>query len=123
VALADLRGKVVLVDFWASWCVPCRQSFPWLGEISQRYAGSGLVVVAISLDKSRASAVSFLSQHPAPFVVAFDPAGKTAEAFAVGAMPSSFLLDRQGRVVYSHAGFDSRDTGAVENEIRKVVAP
>lgn len=122
VTLDALRGKVVLVDFWASWCVPCRQSFPWMSAVSERYAASGLVVVAIDLDKSREPAEAFLREFSPPFIVAFDPAGKTAVAYDVTAMPSSFLLGRDGSIVHSHAGFDLRNAATIENEIKEAVA-
>lgn len=109
--LDSLRGQVVLVDFWASWCGPCRQSFPWLGDLQKRLAPRGLVVVAIDLDKSRAAADAFLARYEAPFTVAFDPAGGTAEAYGVRAMPTSVLLDRAGRVVRVHPGFDAAHAG------------
>jgi cytochrome c biogenesis protein CcmG/thiol:disulfide interchange protein DsbE len=121
VALDGLRTKVVLVDFWASWCGPCRQSFPWLSSMAQRYGDKGLVVVAIDLDKDRDLAQKFLREFSPPFIVAFDPAGKTAEAFNVTAMPSSFLVSRSGRLVYSHAGFTLRDTAAVEKQIQEQI--
>jgi cytochrome c biogenesis protein CcmG, thiol:disulfide interchange protein DsbE len=122
VALAALRTKVVLVDFWASWCGPCRQSFPWLSAMAERYGASGLVVVAINLDKDRALAEAFLRQLSPPFTVAFDPAGKTAVAFDVQTMPSSYLVSRTGRLVYSHAGFDRKDTGTFEKQIQEEIA-
>lgn len=122
VALAGLRGKVVLVDFWASWCEPCRKSFPWMSAIFERDAASGLVVVAINLDKRREPAEAFLRELSPPFIVAFDPAGRTAEAYDVTAMPSSYLVGRDGRLLYSHAGFDPRDAATIENEIEKAVA-
>ncbi len=121
VSLEELRGKVVLVDFWASWCGPCRQSFPWMSEVAERNAAKGLVVVAINLDKSREPADSFLRQFSPSFIVAFDPAGKTAEAYNVEAMPSSYLVGRDGRVVYSHAGFDPRDTETLETKIKETI--
>ena len=119
VKLAALHDKVVLVDFWASWCAPCRQSFPWLGTMSERYGKDGLVVVAIDLDKDRGAAEAFLRELAPSFTVAFDPAGRSAEAFDVKAMPSSFLVSRAGRVVYSHSGFNGRDTGAIETQIKE----
>ncbi len=121
-SLDSLRGKVVLVDFWASWCGPCRQSFPWMASMAQRYGAKGLTVVAINLDKEREDAEVFLSRFPAPFAIAFDPAGKTAEAYKVNAMPTSFLVDRTGTIVYSHAGFVPRDTAAVEQLIAAALA-
>jgi thiol-disulfide isomerase/thioredoxin len=122
VALEALRGKVVLVDFWASWCAPCRQSFPWMSAISEREAASGLVVVAINLDKDRELADAFLREFSPPFIVAFDPAGKTAEAYDVTAMPSSYLVGRDGHLLYSHAGFDLRDAETIEHRIQEAVA-
>jgi cytochrome c biogenesis protein CcmG/thiol:disulfide interchange protein DsbE len=119
VSLRDFRGKVVFVDFWASWCMPCRQSFPWMGIMLDRYSEQGLVIVAINLDKEREAADTFLERYPAPFLVAFDPAGKTAEAFHVEVMPSSFIVSRTGRIVYSHAGFEHAKARAVEDQIKE----
>jgi thiol-disulfide isomerase/thioredoxin len=119
VSLDSLRGKVVLVDFWASWCAPCRKSFPWLRGVRERYAARGFEVLAINLDKEREQADAFLAQVPAPFLVAFDPAAKTAEAFHVAAMPSSFLVGPTGIILYSHAGFDPAKTGELETLIQE----
>jgi len=123
VTLDALRGQPLLVDFWASWCTPCRASFPWLARMQQRYAAHGLRVVAINLDKDRADAAAFLARIPAPFTVAFDPAGTTAEAFHVKAMPSTFLVSREGTIVFSHAGFDARRTQDFETRIQEACAP
>jgi thiol-disulfide isomerase/thioredoxin len=122
VSLRDFRGKVVFVDFWASWCMPCRQSFPWMSSMLDRYSAQGLVIVAINLDKKREAADTFLAEFPAPFVVAFDPAGKTAEAFHVEAMPSSFLVSRIGTIVYSHAGFEQAKARTVEDQIKEALS-
>ena len=123
VSLDSLRGKVVLVDFWASWCVPCRGSFPWMAELNRRFGPSGLAVVAINLDKERAAADRFLADHPAPFTVAFDPAGHTAESWRVSAMPTTFLVGRDGHVLATHAGFDPKKTGALESLIQEACKP
>lgn len=120
VSLESLRGRVVLVDFWASWCDPCRNSFPWMSALQDRYAEKGLTVVAINLDKDRSAAQEFLDRFPASFPVAFDPSGKTAEAFKVSAMPSSFIISRTGTIVLAHAGFDPRKTGEIESLIKEV---
>ena len=118
----SLHAKVMLVDFWASWCGPCRQSFPWLRALHEQYGAKGLAIVAINLDKDRAAADEFLASHPAPFRVAFDPAGKTADAFAVTAMPSTFLIAADGTILYAHAGFDARKTGPIANLIQEACA-
>jgi cytochrome c biogenesis protein CcmG/thiol:disulfide interchange protein DsbE len=119
VSLDSLRGRVVLVDFWASWCEPCRKSFPWLKSLHDRYGTQGLTIVAVDLDKDRDAADAFLAQYPAPFIVAFDPAGKTAEAFKVSAMPSSYLLSPTGEILHAHAGYDPRKSGTIESLIKE----
>ncbi|OGI39022.1 MAG: thiol:disulfide interchange protein [Candidatus Muproteobacteria bacterium RBG_16_62_13] len=120
--LASLRGKVVYLDYWASWCEPCRQSFPWMNEMQARYGEKGLVVVAVNLDKDAAEARRFLASFPARFTVAFDPDGKTARRLALKGMPSSFLIDRQGQIVGTHVGFREAGKGKIENEIRAQLA-
>jgi cytochrome c biogenesis protein CcmG/thiol:disulfide interchange protein DsbE len=119
VSLDSLRGRVVYVDFWASWCDPCRRSFPWLNALRGRYADRGLTIVAINLDKDRRAADVFLEKFPASFMIAYDPAGKTAEAYRVSAMPSSFLIGPTGELLASSAGFDPRKTGALEALIQE----
>jgi len=123
VSLDSLRGRVVYVDFWASWCEPCRRSFPWLNTLRERYAGRGLTIVAINLDKDRRAADAFLGKFPASFLVAYDPAGKTAEAYRVSAMPSSFIIGPTGILLSSHAGFDPRKTGTIEALIQEACPP
>jgi thiol-disulfide isomerase/thioredoxin len=121
-ALDSLRGKVVLVDFWASWCAPCARSFPWMNALHDSLAGQGFEIVAINLDKDRDAADGFLAQHAPRFAVAFDPEGETAEAYHVAAMPTSFVIGRTGAIVLKHAGFDPKKTGEVEAVIRKECA-
>jgi peroxiredoxin len=114
VSLDSLRDKVVLVDFWASWCVPCKSSFPWMSAMHERYGPKGLTIVAINVDKSRESAEQFLSKHPAPFTVAFDPSGKAAKAFHVWGMPTSYLIGPDRTVLFSRSGFDPKHAREVE---------
>ena len=114
---ASLRGKLVYVDFWASWCVPCKLSFPWMNEMQAKYGERGLHVLAINVDSKRADADKFLVAVPAKFQVAFDPAGVTPKQFAVKAMPTSYLIDSEGRVVYVHAGFRASDQKLIEAAI------
>jgi hypothetical protein len=91
-------------------------------HMHEQYASKGLVIVAVNLDKDREAAESFLQSNPAPFLVAFDPAGKTAESFAVPGMPSSYLVDAMGNIVYTHAGFDPKRTEDFEAKIREACA-
>ncbi|PVV18530.1 MAG: hypothetical protein B6D78_15995 [gamma proteobacterium symbiont of Ctena orbiculata] len=121
VTLHDYRGKVVLLDFWASWCVPCRASFPWMNEIQSRYKQQGLVVIAVNLDKDRALADAFLSKTEAEFTVAFDPEGEVASEYGLKGMPASFLIDAQGRILESHVGFFESEKALREQEIKKVL--
>ena len=107
--LAQLRGQVVYVDFWASWCGPCRQSFPFMNQLQTDLGDKGLAVGAINLDEEQADAQSFLANHPASFKVAGGANQDCASAFQVEAMPSSYLIDRAGKVRYIHHGFRSGD--------------
>jgi cytochrome c biogenesis protein CcmG, thiol:disulfide interchange protein DsbE len=115
------KGKVMYVDFWASWCTPCVQSFPWLNSMQSRYKKLGLEIVAINLDQEATAANDFLQKVPAQFTVAFDPAGKTAEQFHVQGMPSSYLIDRHGNVRASHTGFRLEDRAKLELAISQLL--
>lgn len=110
-------GKVVLVDFWASWCAPCLRSFPWMNELQRRHGDAGLVVVAVNLDQERRLADAFLSKTPANFRLEFDAAGEVARRFGVQSMPTSFLIDRSGNVRARHAGFRDAQRQEREREI------
>src|SRR5258706_9371226 len=122
IALETLRGKVVYVDFWASWCGPCRRSFPWMNELHERYAGRGLIIVAVNVDKKRADAERFLAQYPAAFAVVFDPAGALPQAYAVPGMPTSYLVDARGNIVHVEPGFHDDQRAALEARIRSLLA-
>ena len=122
IAFDKLRGQVVYVDFWASWCGPCKRSFPWMNELAQRYGASGLTVLAINVDKKREDADRFLASMPAQFTVVYDATGSTPAAWAVKGMPSSYLIDRSGRVVLVEQGFRDEQKAGVENRIRELLA-
>ena len=121
VALDKLKGRVVYVDFWASWCAPCRRSFPWMNEMQQKYGARGLTVVGVNVDKRRPDAERFLLQTPAAFTVVYDEPGKTPEAYAVKAMPSSYLIDATGKVVAVESGFRDEQKAALEERIRALL--
>jgi thiol-disulfide isomerase/thioredoxin len=112
-----LRGKVVFVDFWASWCAPCRRSFPWLNDMQARYGARGLQVVGVNVDRERADADRFLAEVPARFAIAFDAAGDTPKRFAIKGMPTSVLVGADGRVVSKHTGFRDEDRAGLEAAI------
>ena len=121
--LDQYRGQVVVVDFWASWCVPCRRSFPWLNRMQEKYREDGLVIVGVNLDSSAEDAQSFLREFPAEFSIVFDPDAALAQRFDVAAMPTSFVLDRNGEIVANHLGFKVRDQDEYERIIREALGP
>ena len=122
VSLATLRGRVVYVDFWASWCGPCRRSFPWMNEMQQKYGARGLAIVGINVDKKRSDAERFLQQTPAGFTIVFDEPGVTPAAYAVKGMPSSYLIDAQGNISAVEIGFFDDRRAAIEERIRALLA-
>jgi thiol-disulfide isomerase/thioredoxin len=117
VALASLRGSVVYVDFWASWCAPCRQSMPLLDALQKRHAARGFEVVGVNKDVSLADAKRFLRAVPVGFMLVADPGDALAKAFDVQAMPSGYLADRRGVVRFVHRGFTSGTEAAIEREV------
>jgi thiol-disulfide isomerase/thioredoxin len=108
--LPSTDGKVVLLDFWASWCAPCKASFPALDELQKQYAKQGLVVLAVNLDEKSETMQKFLKEHPVSFAVLRDPAHKLVEMADVQSMPSSFVVDRAGKVRFIHTGFRGEKT-------------
>lgn len=98
-------GKVVVVDFWASWCVPCRRSFPWLNSMHDKYGDDGLIIVGVNLDMERADADRFLEEYPAAFSIVYDENQQLARQYEVVAMPSSYVIGRDGQVRAKHMGF------------------
>jgi thiol-disulfide isomerase/thioredoxin len=120
--LASLRGKVVYLDFWASWCKPCQKSFPWMRALKSAYEAQGLEVVAVNLDKDRALADSFLKQLDVNFVVAFDTSGSSASDYQLKGMPSSYLIGRDGKIYATHVGFRHQDEQKLETAIQTLLA-
>lgn len=121
VKLSALRGKVVYLDFWASWCGPCRQSFPWMNDLQSKYGSRGLQIVGVNLDAKDADARKFLAENNGNFLLAFDNKGVTPKLFGVKGMPTSYLIDRDGRIVSEHTGFNFSKTAGVEKEIEKLL--
>ena len=109
---ANLQGHVVLVDFWASWCAPCKKSFPALDDLQQKYARQGLIVLAVNVDEDAAKMEQFMEDHPVSFAVVRDADQKLVAAAGVEAMPSSFLVDSAGVIRFAHAGFKEESTPA-----------
>ncbi len=118
VKLAKYQGKLVYLDFWASWCGPCRQSFGWMNEMQAKYAAQGFQVIAINVDEKKDDALRFLASNPASFAIAFDPGGTTPLTYRVMGMPTSLLIGTDGKVILEHMGFKDADKIALEEKIR-----
>jgi len=122
VDLSELKGKVVLVDFWASWCGPCTQEMPVLEALHKKYAEQGLVIVGINIDRSPKKMDNFLKDTPVSFRVVQDRKLNVAAKYEPAMMPSSYFIARDGKLRYVHEGFDEKDTAAIENRIKALLA-
>ena len=123
VSLDRLKGRVVYVDFWASWCVPCRNSMPVLDGLARRFGTRGFTVVGVNKDTSPADAERFLRRVPVAFSLVSDADDAIAKAFGVKAMPSGYLIDRGGVVRRVHRGFTAETAAALEGEIEGLLGP
>lgn len=121
VKLTDFKGQVVYLDFWASWCGPCKQSFPWMNDMHARYQDKGLRVLGINLDQKTEEAKSFLKETPAYFDIAFDAAGKTPRDYSIKGMPTSMLIGPDGKVLMVHAGFKPEQRKELEQKIKQAL--
>ena len=117
VQLSDFKDKVILLDFWASWCIPCRESFPWMNTLQDKYQAKGFEVVTINLDQEAEEKARFLKKYNANFTVLSDPNGDTPKAYNVLGMPTSMIIDRQGNIVYKHIGYKASDASFYEQKI------
>jgi thiol-disulfide isomerase/thioredoxin len=115
--LSALTGQVVYIDFWASWCKPCRKSFPWMNQMQQKYAAQGLQIIAINLDTEEALAKVFLEKVPADIPIIYDPEGNIASDYQLVGMPSSYVIDKKGNIRFSHKGFFTRSEPLYEQEL------
>ena len=119
--LANYQGKIVWLDFWASWCVPCRRSFPWLNQVLARYDDEGFIVIGVNVDKDPVLVSEFLAETPADFPIIYDPEGNLAARFGVVGMPSSFLIGRDGQIITDHVGFKRHLVTEYEASIREAL--
>lgn len=121
VDVAELDGKVVYVDFWASWCAPCQTSFPWMAELHERRAKDGLVILAVNVDRKEEAVSRFLDGRNVPFRIVRDPEGKLAAEFDLKAMPTAFVFDRDGRLQWTHEGFRESEAPEVAAKLDELL--
>jgi len=122
VNLASLAGKVVIVDFWATWCAPCREELPQLEKFHQKYASKGLAVVGVSVDKEASGIKGFLEKLKVTFPVVHDAGHQVSGKYSPPRMPSSYIIDRKGIVRYVHGGYRAGDAAEFEKEIQALLA-
>ncbi len=120
--LQQFKGKVVYVDFWASWCGPCAKSFPFMSELSRDFKDKGLQVIGVNLDEASADAQNFLAKYPANFAIAVDTNEQCAKDFGVQAMPSTYLVDRNGTVRHVHLGFRAGEAKELRALVEQLLA-
>lgn len=119
--LTRYRGKVLYVDFWASWCGPCKLAFPFMQALAARYPATELAVVTISVDRQRAAADAFLRQVRSSLPVIYDAAGGLAQAWKVAEMPTALVFDRKGVMRFRHQGFLPGKVGEYEGHVAQLV--
>ena len=118
--LSQLRGKVVLVDFWASWCEPCKKELPVLAKLAPRLKEKGVEIVAINIDEKKANAEAFMKEHGLNLTVVYDKDHKIVGQWEPPKMPTSFVVDRSGVIRAINAGFDSGDESKLEKQLTAI---
>jgi thiol-disulfide isomerase/thioredoxin len=121
VSLAGLRGQVVLVNFWATWCGPCRKEMPLLEQIHKKYAPLGFTLLGINVEEDTTHMEAFLGDVPVTFPVLLDPANQVSKLYDVAAMPSTVIIDRKGQVRYIHQGWQPGDESRYQDVIRQLI--
>jgi len=115
------QGKVVYLDFWASWCKPCQKSFPWMNNLMAKYPAENFTVITVNLDAESEAMHQFLGKVKADFDIYHDPSGQIAEQFKIEGMPTSYLIDASGKVVKKHIGFYTKHVDKYEREIEELL--
>lgn len=123
ITLSEMKDKVVMIEFWATWCPPCRQSIPDLNTIYEKYKDRGFVLLAISLDKgsdAQSNVMSFMKEYPIAYTVLLDN-GETGRKYGVNSIPTSFIIDKNGRIVNKHIGYSPNSANAISQEIEALL--
>ncbi len=119
---AGYKGQVIYLDFWASWCLPCAKSFPFMNQLHAELGQRGLRIIAINLDETQADALGFLEKHPAAFAIGLDPEGRCPRLYGVKGMPTSYLIDQRGHIRQVHQGFKTADIPKLRAQIDSLLA-
>jgi len=121
VSLEQLKGKVVMLNFWASWCGPCRTEMPLLEQMHKRYSSLGFSLIGVNVEANTADAERWLKDTPVSFPVLFDRESKVSKMYDVNAMPSTVFIDRKGNIRYLHRGYKPGDESEYLNQIRALL--
>jgi peroxiredoxin len=119
--LEDHRGEVVMLNFWASWCGPCRQEMPLMDELYSQYKDLGFTILAVNVDENREEAHRFLDKVPVSYPILYDPESSVSELYEVQAMPTTLMIDRNGNARYLHYGYQPGYEDDYEQQIRELV--
>jgi thiol-disulfide isomerase/thioredoxin len=121
--LSSMRGKYVLIDFWASWCVPCRRSFPHMREVYKKYKGDKFEIYSVSIDEDKKAWLKAVKEEKNPWLQSLDTKNISQKGFAVTGVPSTFLIDPNGKIIAKEVGFDPNGGSEIEKKLGKVLAP
>jgi thiol-disulfide isomerase/thioredoxin len=124
ISLAEFKGNVVFINFWASWCGPCKQELPEISMLMEKFKDKNVVCLAINIDKKKSHAIDFLTKLPKvsrKLIPLFDTDSKVIPVYGAAAMPTSFILDKEGVVRYIHYGFNEHDPAKWADEINTLL--
>lgn len=121
VTLSGLRGQVVMINFWATWCGPCREEMPHLEALHQRYSALGFTLLGVNVEEDSENAEAWLEEMPVSFPILFDPGNRVSVLYNVLAMPSTVLVDRQGNLRFLHHGYQAGYENEYQTQIRALI--
>ena len=121
ISLAQYKGQVVMLNFWASWCGPCRQEMPLLDQMYKKYKPAGFTLIGVNVDKDAPPVKELLARKPVSFPVLLDPANQVSKAYHVDEMPSTVIIDRKGEIRYIHRGYRPGDENEYQDRIRQLI--